>query len=239
MPRGAALIAEVRVLEGEGTPLILVHSAGGNHRSFDALLPFFEGRAVLVPSFPGRGGTPGPHRETASASAAWLAELLDVRGIAKAVVAGHSVGGAIAIELALGPRRDLLAGLALLSTGARLRVLPAVLEALETAAARGGEPDLSAWLMPDPARAHTPVATALADWRMANAFDRMRDVSAIRAPTVVFSGTADTLTPPKYAAFLRDAIPAAQLVPFEGAGHDLPIERPAEVAARLLEFSVK
>ena len=71
---------------------------------------------------------------------------------------------------------------------------------------------------------------------MADAFDRLAGIGAIRARTLVLSGTADPLTPPKYAAFLREAIPGAQLLSFEGAGHDLPLECPAEVAAALVRL---
>lgn len=228
-------------LDGKGPAIVLVHSAGGNARSFDAVLPFLEGRAVLVPSLPGRAGSDGPHPRTAAGAASWLRELLLALEIPRVVVAGHSVGGAVAIELALatarGEARPLLDGLALISTGARLRVLPAVFKALEDALARGENADLSAWLRPDPARAGTPPAAALDDWRMADAFDRLAEVGAIRARTRVLSGTADPLTPPKYAAFLRDSIAGAQLVSFEGAGHDLPLERPAEVAAALVRLA--
>lgn len=217
---------------GESPTLVLVHSAGGNQRSFDTVLPFLEGRSVLVPSFPGRMGSEGPHPGTAIAAAAWLRSLFDALGVAPAIVVGHSVGGAIAIELALS-HADALTGLVLMSTGARLRVLPDVLLALEAAVARGEPADLSTWLAPDPARQHTPPAAALADWRMADGFNRLADVARIRARTLVLSGTADPLTPPKYAAFLRDRIPGATLVSFEGAGHDLPLERPADVADAL------
>lgn len=222
---------------GQGPTLVFVHSAGGNARSFDSLLPFLDGRSVVVPSFPGRAGSEGSHPGTARAAAAWLGSLLTALGIDRQVVVGHSVGGAIAIEYALASPA-LLEGLVLMSTGARLRVLPDVLRALESAADRGSDPaDLSTWLAPDPARALTPPAAALADWRMADGFDRLADIGAIRARTLVLSGTADSLTPPKYAAFLRDRIPGAELVSFEGAGHDLPLERPAEVAAALARFA--
>lgn len=196
---------------------------------------------MLVPSLPGRAGSDAPHPRTAAAAAAWLRELLLALEIPRVVVAGHSVGGAIAIEFALasarGEARPMLDGLALVSTGARLRVLPAVLRALEAAAASGAPADLSAWLSHDPARNGTPASAALEDWRMADGFDRLAGIGAIRARTLVLSGSADPLTPPKYAAFLREGIPGARLVTFEGAGHDLPLERPAEVAAALTRFA--
>lgn len=227
-------------LRGDGPAIVLVHSAGGGARSFDAVLPFLEGREVLVPALPGREGSDGPHPRSAEAAAAWLREALLALDVRSAVVAGHSVGGAVAMELALaaarGDARPVLAGLALIATGARLRVRPDLLRALEEACGRGARADLSAFLPDDPSRGATPPETALADWRMADAFDRLDAIGAIRTPTTILSGTSDPLTPPKYAAFLRDRIPGARLVSFEGAGHELPRERPADVAQALREL---
>jgi pimeloyl-ACP methyl ester carboxylesterase len=52
-------------------------------------------------------------------------------------------------------------------------------------------------------------------------------------PAVVLAGTRDRLTPVPMARRIADALPAAQLTVFPGAGHMLPVERPAGVAARL------
>ncbi len=197
--------------------IVLLHPAQGDHRAFDDVLPFLAGRDVVVPCLPGRPGSDGPHPVTAERAAAWVLACLAELGVARAVVAGHSVGGAIAIELALACARGggvalSLVGLGLVATGARLRVGPDILRANE-----GDE-------------------TALADWRMCDGFDRLADIGAIHVPTVVVSGSDDPLTPPKYAAFLRDRIAGARLVSLDGAGHYLPSERPADVAAALLSL---
>ena len=52
-------------------------------------------------------------------------------------------------------------------------------------------------------------------------------------PTVVLAGTRDRLTPVPMARRIAEALPAAQLTVFPGAGHMLPVERTAGVAARL------
>jgi len=52
-------------------------------------------------------------------------------------------------------------------------------------------------------------------------------------PTVVLAGTHDRLTPVPMARRIAEALPSAQLTVFPGAGHMLPVERAAGVAARL------
>jgi pimeloyl-ACP methyl ester carboxylesterase len=58
----------------------------------------------------------------------------------------------------------------------------------------------------------------------------------IRAPTLVITGTADQLTPTKYAHFLAQNIPGAQLVLVENAGHMVMLERPREVGEAVARF---
>lgn len=61
----------------------------------------------------------------------------------------------------------------------------------------------------------------------------MADVGALRLPTIVLSGANDQLTPPKFSRFLAERIPTSTLVVFDEAGHELPVEVPAEVAEAL------
>ena len=49
----------------------------------------------------------------------------------------------------------------------------------------------------------------------------------------MLAGTRDRLTPVPMARRIAEALPAAQLTVFPGAGHMLPVERTAGVAARL------
>jgi pimeloyl-ACP methyl ester carboxylesterase len=138
-------------------------------------------------------------------------------------------------------------GLALIATGARLRVSPAILAMADAAAARGEPLSFGDTLYQPgtPAErraaaeatfAKTPPEAARADWRACNAFDRMNDLGRIDVPALVVSGTADVLTPPKYAAFLAAGIPGARLVRIEGGGHALPVDAPEALGAALAEF---
>lgn len=194
--------------------LVLVHGAGGDHHVWDVLRKEL-GLDTIALDLPGRGeGTPCATAGDAARSilATLAARQLD---LARTVVVGHSYGGAVAIECALAAP---LAGLVLVSTGARLRVHPDVLAAM-------------------PAR--SPVVTpetARIDWLAADAFDRMHDVARITTPTLVVGGDRDTLTPPKYAKFLAQNIPGAELVTLAGAGHMCIEEDAPRVAAAIVRL---
>jgi 3-oxoadipate enol-lactonase len=101
--------AEVRgtllryLVAGEGEPLVLVHGLGGAAANWLALAPLLvPGRRVLVPELPGHGGSaPLAAAPSLNAYADRLALLLERDGGAPAAIAGHSLGGAIAVRLAI------------------------------------------------------------------------------------------------------------------------------------------
>ena len=61
-------------------------------------------------------------------------------------------------------------------------------------------------------------------------------LSASDLPTLVLTGDADRLIPPENSERLAARIPDATLRMVRGAGHDVPTERPAEVAELVLDF---
>ena len=64
----------------------------------------------------------------------------------------------------------------------------------------------------------------------------MERLAEIKVPTLVITGSADQLTPVKYARFLVEPISGARLATIEGAGHMVMLERPAEVEKVIQEF---
>ena len=74
------------------------------------------------------------------------------------------------------------------------------------------------------------------DFLACDSFDVMREISAIRAPTLVICGEDDHLTPVKYARFLQETIPDARLVTIQGAGHMVMLEKPADFNRALTDF---
>lgn len=230
-----------------GAPLVLVHGAGGTRRHWPEALRALPGRRVIAVDLPGHGLSAGPAERSVAGNARRLLALLDALGVGSAVVAGHSMGGAIALALALdAPAR--VAGLLLVGTGGRLRVSPAVLAATadpDTLARTARElagglvgPGASDALRVELAEGLTANAPGVVhgDFAACDAFDVLARLGEIGVPTLVVVGTEDRLTPPKYAEYLRAHIRGARLAPIAGAGHMVMRERPEEVAAAAAAF---
>ena len=101
--RGEVRGARLRWFEGgEGPPVLLLHGFGGAACNWTLVAPrLIPGRRVLVPDLPGHGGSAplAAPLETLDAFADRMAALLAVG--APAVVAGHSMGGVVALRLAV------------------------------------------------------------------------------------------------------------------------------------------
>jgi pimeloyl-ACP methyl ester carboxylesterase len=223
-----------------GAPLLLVHGAGGTHLHWPEALRRLPGRRVIAVDLPGHGASPPPGERAILAYARRLVDLLDDLGIDRAAVGGHSMGGAIAVTLAL-EAPDRIEGLLLVGTGARLRVVPAIVLASadpdrsREVANATAEFSFGAGASPELLRAFAEGMAAVAhgvvhgDFTACDAFDVMERLGAIRAPARIVVGAEDRLTPPKYSIFLRANLPGNGLLVVPGAGHMVTWEAPDAV----------
>ncbi len=232
---------------GKGPALVCVHASAENHHAYDLLLDALPERNRIALNLPGRAGTDGPALETAAEMAEFVARLVESEVDGDFVIVGHSLGGAVAIELAL-MKPGRLRGLVLLATGARLRVHPLILQLFEQIEETGVLPPTVPGLYQadtDPAlieragerRTLTPVATGRADWHAADTFDRMGELERIDVRALIVAGSEDALTPTKYAEYLRSHIRDSELHVLEGAGHMFVIERAREIAPLIAAFA--
>lgn len=225
--------------------LLFLHGAGGTHRLWAHQLQSLRGVRTCAMDLPGHGRSSEQGRTSISDYRDLVLAFLDALGLERATLVGHSMGGAIAQSFALThPHR--LEGLVLAGTGARLRVLPAILDGLRqdvastvdqiirTAYAPGAPPELAEQGMAD-FLAHPPDVLH-GDFVACDRFDVVGRLGEIALPTLVLCGSEDRLTPPKYATYLRDQIPGARLVLVEGAGHMVMVERPEEVTQAIRGF---
>ncbi len=228
-----------------GPKLVLVHGAGGSRLHWPAELRRMPEVTVYTLDLPGHGRSEGDGCKTVAGYATAVVSFLDAVQIHEAVVAGHSMGGAIAQTLAL-EHRHRISMLVLIGTGARLRVSPAILQGIAsdfegavdliTEYAWSSETDAAVKELGRGALRNAGAHVVLGCFLACDRFDVMDRLAGIEVPTLVVNGTADELTPIKYARFLADHIPRARLVTVEGAGHMVMLERPEEVAQAIRGF---
>ena len=173
----------------------------------------------------------------------WVAEYVEDEGLSRVVLDGHSMGGAVALELAL-RQPDWLRGLVLTCTGARYplsaRLMDLLREDYEAAVdfilAQSFGPHEGALTYKQKAVRYgtrrqmlrTPPEVVMSDYEASAGFDVKDRLSEINAPTLVIAGGKDRLTPPTLSRELHRGIKGSRLIIVEGAGHMLPMERPDE-----------
>ncbi|WP_068825911.1 alpha/beta fold hydrolase [Pseudomonas sp. BMS12] len=93
--------------QGSGEPVVFIHGSGpgaSGHSNFKQNYPQFAaaGQRVIVPDLPGYGASDKPETQyTLDFFVAALSGLLDALDIGRCVLVGNSLGGAIALKLAL------------------------------------------------------------------------------------------------------------------------------------------
>ena len=167
-------------------------------------------------------------------------------------VAGHSMGGRVALELFRQAKERVL-GLALLNTGVhalRAGEIESRGRLVQLAQERGMSALAAAWLPPMMGASLARVAQvmpklqAMVERQTAQSFgaqtkallerpDAVHLLPTITVPTLLASGVADTWSPLAQHEEMRRQIPQATLVAIDDAGHMAPAEQPRAVAAAL------
>ncbi|MFZ5597315.1 MAG: alpha/beta fold hydrolase [Bacillota bacterium] len=222
--------------EPEGI-IVFIHGSGGSHANWaHQVAELGRNYMVLAPDLPGHAASGGKPGESIGAYAEFLYKFYNCVIGSPFVVAGHSMGGAVALDFAL-KYPDLLNGIILLGTGSRLRVLPLILEALKD----GNIPDsfssalfsqgTPAQILQEAERDLQKSGTKVlySDLSACDRFDVSERLKEIENPALVITGENDLMTPVKYGRYLADNIKNASFHVLEGAGHMLMLEKPERV----------
>lgn len=228
--------------------VIYVHGTGCNAKVFEQhLRAIAVEHEVVALDLPGHGASSGDGFRSAFDYAFFVGGLIERLGWDRCVVAGHSLGGGIALAVAV-YFAPLVSALMLIDTGARLRVNPKVIDLARRAAAQGRTPVGDARLgyaesTPQAIVDAVNVLTAgcdpkvvYKDWIADDSFDFMSRLPHITVPALAICGAEDPLTPLKYHEYLRDKLPDCRLATVEDAGHWPFVENPAVFNHSVLEF---
>jgi 3-oxoadipate enol-lactonase len=245
--------------QGSGEPVLLIAGFASDHQAWSAVVPELAARYEVI-AFDNRG----VGRTTADVDALTLRQLaddvsalIDVLDLKRVHVAGHSMGGQIAQELALA-HPDQVRSLMLISSCARPDArgkaiielwgdLPQSIDAATVTRiilpwtmtnrffdTPGAVERFIAEILANP---HPPTLEGLyGQSRAISACDTVDRIGAVRCPTLVLTGREDIVFPLPFSEELRSAIRGAELVVLENAGHGLLVETPNAVARVLLEF---
>ena len=220
--------------------IVFIHGAGCLPHVFEEQLAAFPD--ALAVNLPGHG-KPGEPATVAALADAVAAELHS-REIDHAILAGSSLGGAVALDLAL--RHDpRVAGLIMLGSSARLRVAPSIFESIrEDFDAAAVSLARNYYANPSGARVDWSVAMMRAvgaeqlvrDFAACDAFDVRERLGEIDVPLLALTGENDVMTPPKFAEAFVGRVPRAMARIVPGGGHLVFVERPEETNDAIRTF---
>jgi pimeloyl-ACP methyl ester carboxylesterase len=246
--------------------LVLLHGFGDSYTSWQGWVGALRGRYhVISLDFPGHGLTRAPagYQLSGPGLADFVANFANSLGLQKFAVAGNSMGGAAAWQLAL-RHPDLLDALILVDAAGwpaekppttvplAFRILQypigrALLRNIDNSPLieEGVKTDVydkalitpafvARWADFQRAPGHRAILMDINIGAQANATPEL--LAAIQIPTLVINGESDVLVEPASAKKFAAAIPGAKLILYPQVGHLPQIEIPARSAADVAAF---
>jgi pimeloyl-ACP methyl ester carboxylesterase len=234
--RGGIVLPFVEHGPADGIPVLFLHGAGDHWRSFAPVLPHLSPRLrALALTLRGHDGASQPHGGYSIPELAGdVLDFLDAQRLDRVVVSGHSLGSAIALQLALAaPER--VAGLVLASgfaylSGHAIDEFTAAVHSLSDPI----DPRFVAMLQSDALGSHLPprLFEAMVEhsrrmparvWRAVidavRDFDVARLLPYVKAPVLLVWGTRDVFLTASTQEILLNGLPHAELMIFHDGGH--------------------
>ncbi len=243
---------EIHILQGgAGADVVFLHGATGLDADNPFLLKLAEKYRVTAPLLPGFGTSEecASIRDMQDVTLHTL-DVLEALGLKKPILAGHSMGGMIAAEMAAVAPNEVEKLVLIASAGLWIEahpapdifsLLPREFPPLLFHDAAFGQKMMTADVnINDPAFLIPFLVNNSRTMGMAGKFlfpipERgLKDrIHRIKARTVLVWGDSDRIYPAPYAHAFKDAIPGAELVIVPEAGHMVPVEKPDQVIAAI------
>lgn len=235
------------ITDPTSVPVLFIHGAAGNSLSWPPQIRSQRGQRLYVLDLPGHGRSSGSSLRSIEEMGNCIIEFMNSIKLNRAVLIGHSMGGAIAQWLAIHHPRKVL-GLGLISTAASIQVDPTYLiddskqASFELLARKLIDDSFSNSIPP---RTKDLAYQRLLELRTTvfhndffacSRFNLGNEVSKIKAPTLIICGDEDKMIHPSHSHRLNKLISGSELNIFPNAGHMLLLEKPNEISELIFSF---
>jgi pyruvate dehydrogenase E2 component (dihydrolipoamide acetyltransferase) len=246
---GGRRIRYLALGEGEGVPVVFIHGFGGDLNNWqfnqEALA---AGRPTYAIDLPGHGGSSkelGAGHVHVGALAGAVVDFMDAKGIAKAHLVGHSLGGAIALDLALNHADRVASVTAICSAGLGPEINMGYIDGFMAAKRRKQLQPVLEMLVAEPAMVSREMIEDVLKFKRLDgveaALNRIIDdtfaggeqalqltgkLGELGAPVQVIWGRQDRVIPVGHSEGLPSRV---QVQVFDDAGHMVHMEKAAEV----------
>lgn len=234
-----------QVHNGSQGSLVLIHGAGSDGEIWSKLSGCLASEfTVVVPDLPGHNLSEGEPYSTVDDYASSIIAFINSLNLPRPIIiAGHSMGGAIALSIALS-NPDLPDGLIMIDSAARLQVLPQFLEQL-------GQGIIDANFLgfgfavstPEAVKkdfladaVKVPVGTYFNDFTACSKFDVREQIDRLQCPLLLLVGDEDRLTPVKLSEFIKQKVSPAIMTVIPQAGHFTMLEQPQALSQAINDF---
>lgn len=221
---------------GSGPPLVLVHGYGVSGQMWNRCIPYLvQERQVFIVDLPGHGQS--------TLSGAWqlrkiaplLAQWLQALALPPIALAGHSMGGAIAVHLAAhAPKlveRLVLVNAACLPLD---KALPVMLTRSARSMVQRGAGGYPLTMLRDTLKPRPRLLWQAA--REMGGSNFSGELATLTLPTLIIWGERDVLLPLAIGKSLAETLPHATFVTLPASGHRPPLSQPMEFSRLVLDF---
>jgi pyruvate dehydrogenase E2 component (dihydrolipoamide acetyltransferase) len=253
---GGRRIRYLALGEGAGVPIVFIHGFGGdlNNWQFNQEV-LAEGRATYALDLPGHGGSSkdlGAGHVHVGALAGAVVDFMDAKGIARAHLVGHSLGGVIALDIALNHADRVASLTAVCSAGLGPDINMAYIDGFMQAKRRKQLQPVLEMLVADPQMVSREMIEDVLKFKRLDgaeaALNRIVDdtfaggrqaleltgrLGEIKVPVQVIWGRQDRIIPASHAEGLPASIRVHVL---DGAGHMVHMEKGTEVNDLIRSF---